>query len=656
MIPEKRPFNKLIPISFEQVEILDDFWSRKQKVFRNKAIYHQHQKLEEYKHIDNFRVASRLKSGIFRGVFFFDSDLYKWLEAACYILQLQKQKMQDLEVKVKEIVDLIVKAQESDGYLNTFYSIMVPELRFSNPLIMHELYCMGHFFEAAIAYYNATSKLDLINVASKCVDLLIDNFINKKLKGAPGHQEIELALIKLFQLTQEYKYLDLAEEFINRRGNIKGYKKWAMKCIRNAAATFKKEKQIIKKYEETNDDFYKVEKYAVKMSFFHRLKGIYRIFREFINGKYFQLDVPVRKAREPVGHAVRAMYLYTAMADLYSEKGDSALLEALKVIWEQMVEKKMYITGGIGSIGVLEGFGKDYKLNNKNSYSETCAAIGNMFWNWRMTQIKPEARYADLFERLLYNAMLVGPSLDGCSYMYNNPLESNGKNERYDWYTVACCPSNIARIISSLGGYIYSISEHQIWVHQYIGSKSKVFLGNTPIKIIQESKFPWEGKITLRLEMKENQELIVKLRIPEWCKETKILINKEVVHGMFTPSTYFEIEREWTDQDQISLLFSMEPTLLYADPHVKKNKGKVAIYNGPVIYCMEQRDNKDFNVLKAKIAKDPEFELFYDPTLLGGINLIKGKLSTGKKFTAIPYHTWLNRGPNKMIMWIKGEK
>jgi len=651
----KRPYDKLTPIPFEQVEITDDFWSKRQKIFREQSIHSQHQKLEEYRHIDNFRIASGAKEGIFRGVFFFDSDLYKWLEAACFILH--KHKDSELEKKVSEIVELIVKAQEEDGYLNTYYSTTFPNDKFSNLLIMHELYCMGHFFEAVVAHKKATGKDGLVKVASKCVDLLTKIFIDDKLKGAPGHQEIELALISLYRLTKEQKYLDLAKDFIERRGNIQKLRGWAWKATKNAAKTLKTAKKFTKEYELESSDRYEVEKYAPKVKFSYVLKGGVRMFREFLNGKYAQLDVPVREAEKPVGHAVRAMYLYIAVADLYSETGDESLLKALETIWGRMVEARMYITGGTGSVPIIEGFGKDFKLDNYSSYSETCASIGNMLWNWRMTQITADAKYADLTEKLLYNGMLVGPSIDGTTYMYNNPLASKGKEERRDWYLVACCPPNIARTISSIEKIIYSVSDEGIWIHQYIGSKTTFKLKNgEPITIIQESKFPWSGHVKIILELNTDQAFPINLRIPHWCHGTKVTINNNPIEYEFEPGTYAELSRKWRDKHTIDITFEMEPTLLHDDPRVKYNKGRVSIFNGPLIHCLEQVDNKSFDVLKSVIAEKPNLEVEYDPNLLGGVNIIKGNLTKDKRFVAIPYFAWLNRGPNKMQIWHKVAK
>ena len=652
-----RPHDILCPVPFERVELTQGFWLERQKVNFEKALFLQHQKLEEYHHIDNLRVAAGQKKGIFRGAFFFDSDLYKWLEAACYSLQLKKNP--ELKVQIEEIVDLIVKAQDEEGYLDTYYQILFPEKRFSNLLVFHELYCMGHFFQAAIAHYSATRDDRLISVSSKCVDLLIQKFFQEHLKGAPGHQEIELALLDLYHLTEEEKYLKLARELVERRGKIPKYKRWALKSFTNMIKTLKKEKKLTKQYEKETKESYDVEHAAPKMPFKHKLKGALRFIREFLNGKYAQYHVPATKMEKPVGHAVRAMYFYIAMAKLYAETGNQQLLDTLQKIWQNMVEKRMYITGGTGSIGVLEGFGKDFELDPESSYSETCAAIGNMLWNWEMTQITADPKYADLVERLMFNAMLVGQSIEGTTYMYNNPLKSNGKNERHEWYYVACCPSNIARTIASLGKYIYSTSKEGIYIHQYISNKSQIPLSegqSSEIEITMTSNLPWQGLTIIHLDSKEKKEFSLYLRIPKWAKSPNITINTSSPIQDLPEEGYLELKREWSPGDRVSMDFNLTPQRIKADPRNKYIQSKVAIQYGPLIYCLEQIDNPEMDIFKAKIAKDSHLKAYKGKDILKKVNIIEGTLASGHQFKAIPYFAWNNRGPNKMQVWMDYEQ
>jgi len=652
---EKPPFNKLNPISFDQVQIIDAFWSKRQKINRKVSIHFQYQKFEENHHIDNFRVASGLKKGITRGLFYLDSDLYKWLEGASYILHQYDDLV--LEEKVNEIVDLIAESQMQDGYINTYYSTKFPGRKLTFIHITHELYCAGHLFQAAIAHYNATRSKKLLNIAIKFADLLVKRFLGGKIKGAPGHEEIELALIALYRITKNTKYLELVQDFINRRGNIKNFGSYALYAYLDCVRVLKKAKTIEQEYDKLHSIIEKEKEgppeYAVKLT----LKDVLILFRENYNGNTYQLNVPVRKAWRPVGHAVRAMYLYCGMADLYSEAGDKSLLKALEKIWLKLVKARIYITGGVGSVKAIEGFGRDFKLKPKDSYSETCAAIGNMMWNWRMLQITGKAKYADLIERLLYNAMLVGQSIDGKKYTYSNPLVSYGKNERQEWFICACCPPNVARTISSIGKYVYSTSEKGIWIHQYVGNRTSIRLTSDKIiTLIQESHFPWRGKVKIKLEMKNNQKFKLFFRIPKWCNETELKINQEKYQDYLTPGKYVEIIRNWTNDDIIDLNFKMELRLEKSDQRIKANHGRVAISCGPLIYCIEQRDNKNINIFKSRISQNTDLKITYKPEFLGGINIIEGNLVNGQKFTAIPYYTWGNRGPNNMQIWNLIEK
>jgi len=456
----KRPYNKLSYIPFYKVQINDDFWSKRQKINRDVSIHLQHERLEQDHHIDNFRVAGGVKKGVQIGEFYYDSDLYKWLEATSYILHTHSDP--DLELKANKIVDLINKSQIEDGYVNTFYSTRFLQERFTNLYIMHELYCAGHLIQAAVAHNIATGKKTLLNIAIKFADLLVKTFLGGKRKGVPGHEEIELALIELYRLTNKFSYLELAEEFINRRGCISNFKTYVLNQYLNMGYITKlaKKKNLEYENEVKGKDISSIKKSEVaefvsELTITHFI----RLIRENFNGNFIQSNKPVRGIFEPVGHAVRAMYLYCGMADLYSETGEDALLKSLRRIWLKMYKARMYITGGIGSERSIEGFGKDFALGNRDSYSETCAAIGNMMWNWRMLQITGNCKYADLIEKLLYNAMLVGQSIDGKTYTYDNPLISHGKDERKEWFLCACCPPNIARAIASLGQYFYSTSE-----------------------------------------------------------------------------------------------------------------------------------------------------------------------------------------------------
>jgi len=656
MIGNKRPFNKLEPVPFENVRINDNFWSKRQKINREISIHLQHKKLEENHHINNFRIAAGIKCGITKGMFYFDSDLYKWLEGACYFLTTYKDE--DLSKKVEEIVDLIISSQTIDGYINTYFTTKFIEKRFTNIHIFHELYCAGHLFEAAIAHYNATNNNKLLKAAIKYANLLVRVFLGGKRKGSPGHEEIELALIALYRKTNNRKYLELAEEFINKRGKMRCLKTYVLNQNLNFISLMnlakKRDKIFLKNHPELKSEQKNeqngVPEYAAKLN----LIDGFILFKEGINAKVYQMHKPVIENFEPVGHAVRAMYLYCGMADLFSETGAPELLRILELIWLKMIKARMYITGGIGSVKAIEGFGKDFELNPEKSYSETCAAIGNMLWNWRMLQITAKTKYADLLEKLMYNAMLVGQSIDGRKYTYSNPLLSRGKDVRSEWFICACCPPNVARTIASLGKFIYSTSDKGIWIHQYIGNETTIKFRDKTIKIKITSGFPWNGNVKINLNFEEPLYYSLFLRIPDWSKDTEIQIdNIKINPNKIKPASFLEISKEWKKENEITADFKIKPEIIYSDPRIKSTRDKVALRCGPLIYCLEQIDNENIDIFNEKIDLNQNLIVQYNKNLLGGINVILGKTKSGKTIKAIPYYAWGNRGPNNMIVWIK---
>ncbi|MFX1567689.1 MAG: glycoside hydrolase family 127 protein [Promethearchaeota archaeon] len=649
MKSERRLYNKLTPVPFYQVNISDDFWSKKQEINRKVAIYHQYEQLEKDHHIDNFRVVTGLKEGTQLGEFYFDSDLYKWLEAASYILHIYDDE--DLEKKVNEIIDLIVKSQKEDGYINTFYSTKFIDKKFTNIYFMHELYCAGHLIQAAIAHYQATISRRLLGVAEKFANLIVDIFLNVNTEEPPGHQEIELALIELYRVTNNQNYLNLAKDFLDRRGKSANSKRYILNKNSNLNTTMKEAKKINQEEEAKHprDVENEVKSFYSDLTFVENIKFLIGI----LNGTTYQVNVPIREIVDPLGHAVRATYMYSAIADLYSEQGETKLLEVLDIIWQRIVRAKMYITGGIGSVKGIEGFEKDFKLKKEKSYSETCAAIGSLMWNWRMLQITADCKFADLIEKLLYNATLVGQSIDGKSFTYSNPLISSGNEERKEWFLCPCCPPNFARTIASIGKIIFSLGDNSIWLHQYIGCTTDVNLNNNPIKIKQENSFPWNGKVKIEIQLEKTQKFSFFLRIPNWSVNSKLSINGLVSENKLTPGTYVEVIRNWDNNDIIELEFDMIPTFVENDPKRKDTRGFISIQNGPLIYCLEQKDNDSFDIFGVKFPKDQELKVIFDSSILGGINVIHGKTLNGLDFKAIPYYSWNNRGADKMLVWLK---
>lgn len=653
----KRPYKKLVCIPLNQVKINDLFWNKRIETNNSITLNAIYEKMVEDHHIDNFRIAAGELEGIHQGFFYNDSDLYKWMEAACY--SFYSNDNPELSGTIDGLIYLFEKAQLPNGYLNTYFTTNFPEKRWIDTTVMHELYCAGHLIQASITHYQATGKEKLLNIAKKFADLIIRVFIPGKLEEVPGHEEIELALIELYRITGSEKYLKMAQVFIDRRGTYSFFMKkfllGRIETLKNTQQRAKNNKLYFKMHpsEEPRQNTDVDSTYSL-------WKGldpdkILRAISQFATGKYFQNHKPVRQQNEAVGHAVRAVYLYCGMSELYSETGDKSLLIALEKIWDNMTNRRMYITGSIGSLPIVEAFGKDFELPNKTSYAETCAAIGSLMWNWRMLLITGSCKYADLIEKILYNGFLVGISLDGKRFSYRNVLESDGTHKREEWFETACCPPNIARTMASLGKYIYSMSDKGVWIHQYIGSKlGPMLFDGTNFELHQETDFPWQGIVKFQIKIAMPKQFSIIFRNPSWCKTLKIKINNEEFKHKTAPGNYLEVQHKWKNDDLIELEFLMTARLEKSHPGVKNNRGRVAIVNGPLIYCIEGIDNPDFNMQKDKIGTDYHLKVSYRPNLLGGVNAIIGRtFDTKKEFIAIPYFAWGNRGSSKMQVWNK---
>ncbi|TFF94304.1 MAG: glycoside hydrolase family 127 protein, partial [Promethearchaeota archaeon] len=613
-------------------------------------------KLEENHHIDNFRIAAGEKKGIHRGDFYYDSDLYKFLEGALYFT-IHFDLSEDLVYKIRDIIKLIKKSQLNDGYLNTYYSLNFLNKRFTNLLIFHELYCTGHLIEAAMAEKGFFDKRNLLEVSKQFANLLVKRFLNPKVNETSGHPEIELALIKLYRETSNETYLNLCKHLIETRGKIPHLRTYVMRRLIDAIKTFGISNEIKEEYliKKGNKEFEKEEsaEFLEALS----LKDWLIFLQQNLNGKIYQLNKSIRDSYEPIGHAVRALYLYSGVTDLYSETGDETLLRALELIWLKMVKAKMYITGGTGSVKAIEGFGKDFDLKVENSYSETCAAIANIMWNWRLLLVSNKIKYADLIEHLLYNAMLVGQSLDGKKYFYNNCLISNGEEERKEWFKCPCCPTNFIRIIPKLGQYIYTTSKSGIWVHQYIGSELNIPSNfSSSIKIKQNSQFPWNGKVSIKFISRVDKEISLYLRVPKWCESLQLYLNDEEIVERKKVRSYLQIKRKWKEDEILRINLNMEPKLFSDIRNRKQTIDKKYIQYGPLVYCLEDLDNRNNGFPHITIAAEPNLKTEFESSLLKGILTIKGDLSSGKSFTAIPYFAWANRGRTKMRVWIDSIK
>ncbi|MGN8843081.1 glycoside hydrolase family 127 protein [Niallia sp. HCP3S3_B10] len=640
-------------IATNKVKINDRFWGRYLEVVRNHVIPYQWDALNDRlpdtspSHaIENFRIAAGESSGEYYGMVFQDSDIAKWLEAVAY--SLENEPNEELEKTADEVIALLGRAQDENGYLNTYYTVKEPNNRWTNIRDNHELYCAGHLIEAAVAYYQATGKKQFLDIMCKYADHIDSVFgpEEDKLKGYPGHQEIELALVKLYDVTGQEKYLNLSKYFIDERGKQPHY------------FDIEKEKRKETKPFWFNDDY-----------------------------AYHQAHKPVREQKEAVGHAVRATYMYTAMTDLALKTKDESLKKACEELWNNVTQKQMYVTAGIGSMEFGESFSFNYDLPNDLSYTETCASIALVFWANRMLQLEANNKYADVMELALYNGTISGMDLDGKKFFYVNPLEvlpeasdkrkdkKHVKSVRQKWFGCACCPPNLARLIASIGHYIYSQKEKELFVHLYMGSETTIQIANNPVKLVQQTNYPWDGNVSMIVSPEKEETFTMALRIPGWAKGTVVKLNGEIVdHFPLMKNGYVYINRRWKENDHIELSFPMVAERIQSNPKVRHNVGKVAIQRGPVVYCLEQVDNGE-NLHGIILPRDAELKAEYDPELLEGVVSITGEAerldqsnwnselyrpvedsTTKVQLKAIPYYAWCNREPGEMIVWVNEKR
>ncbi|RHJ84877.1 glycoside hydrolase family 127 protein [Parabacteroides sp. AM08-6] len=581
-------------VDFSHVKIQDSFWSpRLLKHITTTLPVCIDQIENQTGRIRNFENAAK-GEGEHSGIFFDDSDVYKALEGMAYALINNPDPA--LEKKADEWIDKFAAAQQPDGYINTFYTLTGLDKRWSN-MDKHEMYCAGHMIEAGVAYYKATGKRKLLDVCIRMADHMMDVFGPGKRHWVPGHEEIELALVKLYQVTQQKKYLDFAYWLIEERGHGHGSKgdegEWSP--------------------------------------------------------AYYQDDMPVREMTDIGGHAVRCMYLYCGMADVAAFKKDSGYIAALNRLWDDVVLRNMYVTGGIGSSHHNEGFTEDYDLPNLDAYCETCASVGMVLWNQRMNQFTGDSKYVDVLERSMYNGALAGISLPGDRFFYVNPLESKGDHHRQAWYGCACCPSQISRFLPSIGSYIYGTSDDALWVNLYIGNQTEIPMDKSAVTVKQETRYPWDGSVRLTLSSPQPLKKEIRMRIPGWCKEYTLSVNgKETTAPV--EKGYAVLKGEWKSGDEINLNMDMPVELVEADPRVKQDIGKRAIQRGPLVYCLEEVDNrKDFD--KLAVSPQTTFHNHFKADLLDGVETIEA-VNGNEKINLIPYYAWDNREAGKMKVWI----
>jgi len=629
-------------VAIGNVEVSDEFWSPWVSRNRDVTIEYQYDQLEASGTLENFRRVIDGEEGGFQGMWFQDSDAYKWLEAASY--ELAKAEDQDLRERVDEVIDLIATAQEDDGYLNTYFQLVEPDRKWTNLHMLHELYCAGHLVEAAVAHYEATGEESLLNVATAFVDH-IDDVFGDEIDGVPGHEGIELALARLYRVTDEERYLDLAEYFVDLRGHDDRLA-WELDHLGEIAGGA---------FDSTE---WEGSIHDGSRTVFLDDDGEY-------DGSYAQAHAPIRDQSAVDGHSVRAMYLYSGVTDLVAERGDDDLRDALDRLWSNMTTKQMYLTGGIGPEHEHEGFTEDYDLPNEMAYAETCAAIGSVFWNQRMFELTTEAKYADLIERTLYNGFLAGVGLDGKHFFYVNPLASSGDHHRKGWFTCACCPPNAARLFASLGQYLYSTSGDELYVNQYVGSTLETTVGDTDVTLEQSSDLPWSGDVTL--EVDANGSVPVNLRIPEWCTDATVTVDgDDVTHDR---SGYVRLDREWNDT-RIEITLEQQVELVAAHPAVESDAGRVAVERGPLVYCAEAVDN-DRPLHQHAVPVDANVEQRHDPELLDGVRILEADATVpgltdwedalyrpaaetdtdDSRLELVPYYAWDNRDPGAMQVW-----
>ena len=584
----------------------------------------------------NFRIAAGRKKGDFTGYRFQDSDFGKWIEAVAYRLSTHPDPK--LEREADRAIDLVADCQRKNGYLNTYFTITEPGQEWTDLCTMHELYVAGHLLEGAVAYYQATGKRKFLDVMIRNVQLigrLFGRGKNQK-RGYPGHQEIELALIKLYHVTGDPKHLELATYFIDERGRQPGY--------------FDRERKA---------------------------RGEPPLRVDQLDPEYWQVHKPVREQTEAVGHAVRVMYMACGMADVARENNDRALVTTLRKLWRNVVDRRMYIIGGVGSIHDGEAFTYDYDLPNETSYAETCAAIGLVFWAQRMLSLEANGKYGDVMERALYNGVISGVSQDGRHFFYSNPLASfphprrPGSTLRPGWYGCACCPPNLARLLTSLGTYIYGEAPRTLFVHLYAESTGQFTVGKTAVELRQRTNYPWKEKIAIRVRPESPCRFKLAVRIPGWCRNPSMRINDErITLRSITRKGYAFIDRTWQKGDRVELTFPMPPERVYSRPEVRADAGRVALQRGPVVYCLEEFDNgPDLNRLALSRKSPLRVKLdsvgdicvpFIHARAAGLVSSSDAAFSTAapmpgadRAITAIPYFLWANRGENEMLVWIR---
>lgn len=622
------------PVPFEDVTFEDAFWAPRITTNREATIPHVYRQLVAGGRIANFRLGKHKPKRPHEG-----SDLFKWIEAAACSLKTYPDAR--LESRVDRVIDSVAGAQQKDGYLNPYFICVKPDMKWKSLRYYHELYNIGHLAEAGVAYRVATGKRKLLDVACRALDLVDRLFGPGRQRACPGHEEIELALVRVYRATGNERYLRLAETFIDERG--------------------------------TSPNCFAMESRRRGRDPAHESWSLSQI----------QAHQPVREQKTAEGHTVRMMYLLCGMADVAKENGDTTLLKACRRLWRNITERRMYVTGGIGSDPSLERFTFDYDLPNERAYAETCSSIGMVFFAHRMLQLEGDARYADVMERTLYNGFLSGVALDGVRFFYANPLAMVPAAvpfmrgvpvtcERQAWYDVPCCPPNIARLLAGLGAYVYSTSPGRVFVHLYVGSAVEVDVGGTRLRLRQRTAYPWKEDVILEVNPDVPRTFTLALRVPGWCGEARCHVNGRPVEvARAQRKGYLLLRRRWQQGDVVKLRLAMPVVMIHSHPRVRHNAGRVALQRGPVVYCFEEADNRgDLNALALAprgwrvVRKKTPFPGV--PLIEGPATRIRGSRPGGGLYSdrsaphrtvrlkAVPYCLWNHRGRGEMLVWIRG--
>ncbi len=624
------------PATLNQVSIRDHFWSPRLEANHSQTIPFLYAQLERVGALEAFDLEHYAQhpevvpkhNGVTPQMWW-DSEVGKWIEAASASLITHPDPA--LERQIDEVIARIHAAQQPDGYLNTYFTAVEPERRFTNERDWHELYSAGHLIEGAVTHFYATSKTSLTEIMERYTEFLMTVYGpgEGQRHGYPGHQEIELALLRLYRVTGKRRYLEFARYFLDQRGQKPYFFDQEARARGDDPADF--------------------------------WAGTY---------EYMQAHEPVREQGQVVGHAVRAMYMYSAMADLAAEDGDEALRAACERLWEDLTRHSLYLTGGLGPSAHNEGMTAPYDLPNASAYAETCAAVGLVFWGRRMAALTGEARYADVMERALYNNVLSGVSLGGDRFFYENPLASEGHHHRWAWHSCPCCPPNVARLLASLGEYVYSLKADEVTVNLYISGQLQAEVGGQQLTLSQESEYPWDGRIALNVDTSAPSEFSLRLRVPGWCPQATLTLNGEPLE-VAQAQGYLTVRRVWQSGDTLHLTLPMSAERVYARPEVSQDAGLVAVQRGPVVYCAEGVDQQG-DLTRLSLPRGAALSARHVPGLLGGVTVVEAtaELDSGAGWgtdlyrnrpsqpesatlTLVPYAVWDHRETSPMRVWLR---